>query len=119
MVVDFFKSLDREFEFFGIKGRWVHAVLAGAGAAVVLGFIVGGVMGSGAGIVTAIVGVAIVFFGAVTMQVKLPSRQIDKALISSKSNTSVRRRETLAYIIYEDPRFEEVKRSVERLKSQP
>lgn len=103
MRIPFYKSLDREFEIFGIKGRWVYAVLIGAGISVLLGFIVGSVMGSGIGIVTAIVGAAVVFFGAVTFQVKIPSRQIDKALISSKCSGWVIRRETLSRIVLDDP----------------
>ena len=116
MRVTFYKSLDREFELVGIKGRWIHLVLAGAGAAVVLGFIVGSVAGSGAGIVTAVVGVALVFFGSITFQVKIPSRQIDKTLIASKASGWVIRRETLSRILLDDPRYNEVKKELNRLK---
>ena len=116
MRVPFYKSLDREFELLGIKGRWLHVVLVGAAASVVLGFIVGSIAGTGAGIVTAVVGVAVVFFGTITLQVKMPSRQIDKTLLSSKAGGWVLRRETLSRILLDDPRYEEMVREVKRLK---
>lgn len=117
MRVSFYKSLDREFELLGIKGRWLHLVLVGVGASVVLGFIVGTAMGSGIGIATAVIGVALVFFGTITFQVKLPSRQIDKAFLASKSKGWVVRRETLSRILLEDRRYGEVKAEQERLRS--
>lgn len=115
MRVAFYKSLDREFEIFGIKGRWIQIVLIGAGASVVLGFIVGTIMGSAIGIATTVVGVAVVFFGSVTFQVKVPSRQIDKTLLSSKVSGWVIRRETLSRILLEDARYQEVKEERARL----
>lgn len=109
MRMPFYKSLDREFEIFGIKGRWVTTVLAGAGAAVVLGVIVGSVTSSLIGIAVVVIGIVVVFFGAVTLQVKLPSRQIGKKLVESKVPGWIVRRETLCRIIMDDPMYGEVK----------
>lgn len=109
MRMPFYKSLDREFEIFGIKGRWVTTVLAGAGAAVVLGVIVGSVTSSLIGIAVVVIGIVVVFFGAVTLQVKLPSRQIRKKLVESKVPGWIVRRETLCRIIMDDPMYGEVK----------
>lgn len=100
MTVNFYKSLDREFELFGIKGKWVKVVLYGAGLGLALAMIVGSVAGSIVGIITLIIVVALVLFGSMTISVKLPSRQIDKALISSKCESWVVRRETLSIILY-------------------
>lgn len=109
MRMPFYKSLDREFEIFGIKGRWVTTVLAGAGAAVVLGVIVGSITSSLVGIAVVVIGIVVVFFGAVTLQVKLPSRQIGKKLVESKVPGWIVRRETLCRIIMDDPMYGEVK----------
>ena len=46
MRVPFYKSLDREFELFGVKGRWVTMVLLGAGISLALGIIVGNISSS-------------------------------------------------------------------------
>lgn len=102
MTRDFYKSLDREFEIFGLKGKWVTIAGAGLGAAVVLGLVIGSVFGTAAGIVTTVVVVSVVFFGSVTLQVKVPSRRLSKLLIQSKCKRQhVTRRETLSRILLE------------------
>lgn len=118
MRVPFYKSLDREFELLGIKGMWVYIVLVGAGASVILGFIFGAALGSGIGIAIAVIGFAVCFFGAVMLQVKTPSRQIGKKLISSKVSGWVIRRETLSRILLEDPTYLELKKNMSRQKGQ-
>ena len=105
----FYKSLDREFEIFGIKGRWVKLFLIAAGSSVVLGIIVGAMSTSGIGVVTVIVCVALAFFGCLTMQARLPGRQVQKAALSGRMPGWVIRRETLGRIILKDARYGKVK----------
>lgn len=119
MRVPFYKSLDREFEFFGIKGRWVTIVLVGAGASLALSLVVGSILGTGMGIAVAVILIAIVFFGTVTLQVKTPSRRVDKTFLSKKMSGWVVRRETLSMIVNDDPLYEEVKASLRRLREEP
>ena len=105
----FYKSLDREFEIFGMKGRWVKIFLMAAGVSLVFGIIVGSVMGSGIGVVTVIIAVAVSFFVCLTMQSRTPGRQVGRAMLAGKTSGWVLRRETLGRIILEDRRYDEVK----------
>ena len=118
MKIPFYKGLDREFEIFGIKGRWVTAVVMGSGLSVLLGVIVGSIAGSFIGIATVVVGVALVFFGSVTLQVKLPSRQIGKKLIEKKVPGWIIRRETLSRVVLEDPLYKEVKEQLAQRRAE-
>lgn len=116
MRVPFYKSLDREFELFGVKGRWVTMVLLGAGISLALGIIVGNISSSIIGIGTVVVGIVVVFFGVITIQVKVPSRQINKVLLKKKASVWVIRRETLCRILLEDPVSEEVRKYLSEKK---
>lgn len=109
MTRPFYKSLDREFELFGIKGRWVKIFLIAAGISVVTGVIAGSVTTSGIGIVTVIILIAVSFFLCLTVQSRIPSRQVSKAMIGKKIQGWVIRRESLSRILLEDPRYDEVK----------
>ena len=102
MKVTFYKSLDREFEVLGVKGKWVRLVLIGIGTALILSFLFGSVLGTGIGIVIFFAATVLICFAAITFQVKLPSRQIDKALIAKKTIGWVIRRETLSRILLPD-----------------
>ena len=118
MRIPFYKGLDREFEIFGIRGRWVTVVLAGSGLSVVLGFVIGSVAGSFIGIAAVVVGVALVFFGSVTLQVKLPSRQIGKKFIEKKVPGWTIRRESLSRIVLADPMYKEVKEQLAQRRAE-
>lgn len=110
MTKTFYKSLDREFEIVGIKGRWVKTLLVAVGCIVAFGVLVGGIMGTGMALITILVGVVAAFFTCMILQAKIPSRRLDKAKIADKVPGWVVRRESLARIITEDPRYEEVRR---------
>lgn len=99
MRVPFFKSLDRQFEIFGIKGLWVTFVLVVSGAGALLAFLFGSVLGTAVGLIIFILSAIGSFFGAVFMQTKVSSRQIPKVLITGKMNGWVRRRESLSKIL--------------------
>ena len=106
MRVPFYKSLDRDLELIKIRGRWVVVVGVGAGVCIVLGFVAGAVFGTGMGLAVAIVGTAVVFFGCVTLQVKVPSRQLPKVLLEKKISGWVIRRETISRILLPDKEWE-------------
>ena len=112
------QTIDDACEIFGIKGRWVTAVVMGSGLSVLLGVIVGSIAGSFIGIATVVVGVALVFFGSVTLQVKLPSRQIGKKLIEKKVPGWIIRRETLSRVVLEDPLYKEVKEQLAQRRAE-
>lgn len=118
MRIPYYKSLDREFELFGIKGRWVKVVLAGAGVGLLLGLIVGSFAGTIIGVVIFIITTAILFFGCITIQTKVPSRQLPKMFISGKIRGWVIRSETSSRILLEDPMYYKVRECVERMKAQ-
>lgn len=119
MRVNFYKGLDREFELFGIKGKWISIVLFGSGACVVFGLVSGMFIGNIFGIVLIVILIAVLFFGVVTVQSKVPSRQVGKFLCESRVGGWVVRRETLCRILLDDARYEEVKKAMKELQSRP
>lgn len=100
----FYKSLDREFEIFGIKGRWVSILLTAAAVSVGVGLVVGFVLGTGMAIVTIIILIVIAVVVCMMMQVNTPSRRVKKAGLSPRMEGWVVRRETLSRILLPDPR---------------
>ena len=106
----FYKSLDKEFELFGIKGRWVRLFLYAAAASLVVGVVVGFATTSGIGVVTVIVLVVLSFFACLTIQARIPGRQVPRVLLSGKVSGWVVRRETLSRIVLEDGRYDAVKK---------
>lgn len=109
MDCDFYKSLDREFELFGIKGRWVRIFLIGAGASIATGLVVGFLTSAGIGIVVVIVFAVLDFLGCMLLQGRLPSRQVEKAKLSGRTQCWVLRRETLSRILLPDENYVKVK----------
>ena len=99
MTKDFYRSLDRPINIFGLKGEWVRYFFYLAGASLVLAFLVGSVSGVGMGFAVFLVGGIGSFFACLIFQGRLPSRCIAKARIRSKM-----RRESLAKILLGDPR---------------
>ena len=106
----FYKSLDREFEFLGVKGSWVKIFLLIAGGAVLLGVALGFVFGTGVALAFIAGCVAFDFFICLTTQSKVPSRQVSRARLSGGVGCWVVRRETLSRVLCEDPRYEELQR---------
>lgn len=103
MRTEFYKSLDRPVNVFGLKGQWVNVFLYMLGGSLAFAFVVGGFTGVGGGFATFLVGGIGCFFACLVLQQKLPSRQIDKAKIQPKMRQAVIRRETLARIVLDDP----------------
>lgn len=110
MECEFYKSLDREFEVFGIKGHWVKNFLLIAGAVITLGIILGFVFTSGVAVAFIVVCLGLDFLFCLSMQTKLPSRQVVRTRLSARSEGWVLRRETLCRILLEDPMYSEVKK---------
>lgn len=104
MTKDFYRSLDRPINIFGLKGEWVRYFFYLAGASLVLAFLVGSVSGVGMGFAVFLVGGIGSFFACLIFQGRLPSRCIAKARIRSKMRLRVVRRESLAKILLGDPR---------------
>ena len=103
----FYKSLDRDVELLNIRGSWIYIAGGGVGVSLVLGVILGAIFGTAVGMMTAIVGAAVSFFGCITFQTKLPSRQLGKAYISGRTKGWVIRRESLSRILLKDKIYEE------------
>lgn len=110
----FYKSLDRDVELINIRGRWIYIAMGGMGVFVVLGVILGAIFGTAAGLLTALVGSAAMFFGCVSLQVKIPSRQLVKTMLAKKTKGWVIRRESLSRILLKDKRYEEYKKALFR-----
>lgn len=110
MTVPFYKSLDKEFEIFGLKGSWVKIFLMGAGVCLVLGLIVGAMTSSGIAVVTVLVLIIGDFLVCMMMQTRLPSRRVGKYSLASKCSGWVIRRESLGRILLEDPQYSQVKK---------
>lgn len=117
MNCPFYKSLDREFEVFGIKGHWVKNFLLLAGAIVFLGVFVGFILSSGVAVAFVVVCLGLDFLFCISMQTKLPSRQYPRSRLSGRTEGWVLRRETLSRIVFEDPRYEEVQTILKTLRS--
>lgn len=110
MERQFYKSLDRQFEIFGLRGAWVKVALIAAGASFILGLLVGAAFGTGIGLATVAVCVVGAFFGSMTLQSRTPGRQLDKQKVAAKGEGWVLRRETLSRILLKDPHYEEQRR---------
>ena len=100
----FYKSLDREFEIFGIKGKWVSILITAAAVSVGIGLVIGFILGTGMAIVSIILLIVLSVIGCMMMQTNIPSRQVKKAKISSRMEGWVIRRETLSRILLPDHR---------------
>lgn len=110
MKRSFYKSLDRQFEIFGLRGRWVNVFLYGAGGSLAFGVVVGFILGTGYGIATVVCLVVASFLVCLSMQSKTTGRQLPKKSLSAKMPGWVLRRESLSRILLDDSRFDEVKR---------
>ena len=107
MEVNFFKSLDRPVDVFGVKGRWLTVFLVLAGLGVVLAFIVGSVFGSGAGVATALACLFGSFLVCLSSQEKMPHRRLARSRCASMLPSHVTRRETLCRVLLKDRAYED------------
>lgn len=117
METVFYKSLDRQIELFGIKGRWIVIFLIIAVISVVLGVILGSIFGTGVGIASIAIMIAVGFFGSLTLQNSVPSRRVGRAMIQSKVPGWTLRREALSRILLEDERYLKAKALAAEKKS--
>lgn len=106
MITTNYKSLDRPFDFFGLKGKWVVVFLIGTGICVLLGVIIGCTVASSYGIATAIFGAVASFGFCLMKQDSVTERKIGKSMISSKCRQNVVRHEQLSRILLPDANFE-------------
>lgn len=113
MTVKFYKSLDRTFEFFGLKGKWITISLSAIGVSILIGVVVGQTVGSAIGTFTSIALSVVSFVGCLFIQSEISSRDLDKLTTESQMKFTVVRRETLSRILLQDSRFEEARRTDE------
>lgn len=113
MKVNFYKSLDRPIEIFGLKGKWIAIFLYGTGGMILMGIILGSIMGSSYGIATAIIGAFASFFICLLLQGKTSARRLGKARLAPKCSVRAVRHETLSRILLESKAYTEHKRSLE------
>jgi len=105
MKKQFYRSLDRTIDIFGIRGTWIRNFLVVLGVLVTVGFLLGSIFGATVGYSIIIVGGVIDFFVCLFVQSKIPSRRFDKLLAESKMEQVIIRRETLSRIVYDDPNW--------------
>lgn len=106
----FYRSLDREIQVLGLKGKWLRIFLILFALGAVLAFLFGASSSTGIGIIVfLIVGVAS-FLGCLVLQGKMPSRRVDKFKIASKCSLRVVRRESLGRILTRSSVYEEAQR---------
>jgi len=100
---EFYKSLDREVDIFGLKGRWITVFLAMAVASVIAGALLGTVFG---GVVSTIACIGLVvgcYFVCVTIEAVVPPREMPKLRAASRMPSGVSPKETLSRIYIRPP----------------
>lgn len=112
----FYKSLDREIDVFGLRGAWLKVFLFVFGGGVIVSLILGSVFGTGIGVAAVIICIACDYFACLSLQVKVPGRQLDKQSLAGKTEGWAIRRETLSRILLEDPMYKEVKQRLREMK---
>ena len=110
MVRSFYRSLDREIQILGLKGRWVRIFLVAFALSVLFAFITGGLTSMGVGLVIFFIGIIASFLVCLVMQGRIPSRQFDKIKLNSRCALRVIRSESISRILTEDPRYEKAQR---------
>ena len=107
MVHPFFKSLDRQVDIIGLKGKWIILFLVCAGASLVVGVSVGFATSSGFGIGTVIFLIVVSFLVCLMIQSGIPARRIDRVLFGKDTRRVVIRRESLSRILLKDEKYQE------------
>lgn len=97
---NFYQSLDRPVDIFGLKGRWIMIFLFVCLGFLFLGIVLGCVFGTAYGLLTVILGVFLSFGVCFYIQLRVPHRRISKYMSSSVMSFDVSRRETLCHIFY-------------------
>ena len=118
MTLQFYKSLDKEMEILGVRGRWIKIIIISAVCAVIFGIIVGSLTSMAVGFISVLVIIVCCVFAVIFIQPRLPSRRIAKTKIASRTSGVVFRRETLCRILLEDPRYQRVKESLEAARKE-
>ena len=99
----FYKSLDRDVDIFGLRGRWITVFLAMAIVSVVAGALLGTVFG---GVVSTVACIGLVvgcYFVCVSIEAAVPPREMPKLRAGSKMPSGVSPKETLARIFIRPP----------------
>lgn len=109
MTTKFYKSLDRKFDFFGLKGKWITISLVAIGSSIVIGIISGFFLSSGLGTFVAIALAVASFVGCLVLQASYSSRDLEKLTTQGKVKYTVVRRETLSRLLLENSEFEKAK----------
>ena len=100
MTRDFYKSLDRPVDVFGLKGKWIRNFLVLAGLSLVLAFFFGSLTNSGIGIFSFFIMALLSFVGCVMVQSKISSRRMERTLFGKNCKRVVTRRETISRIVF-------------------
>ena len=102
---EYYKSLDRPLNIFGLRGGWIKNFGIFCGIAFGVAVVVGIAMGMGPAMGIFIAGLAVSFFACLVLQAKTPARRLGKVRLRQKMNVRVIRRETLSRIVLDDPRY--------------
>lgn len=105
MVRQFYRSLDRPMDLFGLKGRWIRTFFLMLGVSCVPGAFLAVSYGISAFIACLFGLGGIAFFGCLMLQGKTPERRLDKTVLSKRMCVTVRRRENASRILLEDPAY--------------
>jgi hypothetical protein len=103
MYVNFYKSLDRQVDIFGIKGKWVVILIVLLVCSLVIGLVLGFSIRAGIGIVAFFLCGVASFLFCLLIQEKVSSRQVAKVTASNSIYHYVTRYETLSRILLPDP----------------
>lgn len=104
MRIEFFRSLDRPIDIFGLKGRWIGIFLWGVGADLFLAIIIGSLLSAGIGICFFLAFTFAFFFGILIIQGGVSERAIVKVKASSKTHYTLLRKQTISFILQPDNR---------------
>jgi len=99
MTRSFFRSLDRELDLVGLKGRWVTVFLYLLGGSLLLAIFVGAVGGMSFGLAGFMIAAVGSFLFCLTRQGSVSSRQLGKARVEGRMESAVIRRETISRIL--------------------
>lgn len=118
MTTSSYKSLDRPFDFFGLKGKWVVIFLIGTGIGILLGIILGVMMTSAIGIATVFLVAVASFVLSLLKQQEISDRKLGRALAAPKCRINVTRREQLSRILLPSDEYERIRPLVDEKKKQ-
>ena len=97
-----FRSLDRTFVVFGLRGKWLIYGLGMIVGGIVLGFIIGGIIGGFVKMMTVLLFAVGGFIGSLVLQKQYPEREISKIGSRGRIPKYLIRRESLTALLRTD-----------------